>query len=48
MVRPGTFWLYLPMNFGSKFMYHERDEKGIRCKTGAVPAAVNPIRQLTD
>jgi len=24
------------------------DEKGIRCKTGAVPAAVNPIRQLAD
>ena len=29
-------------------MFHEQDEKGIRCKTGAVPAAVNPICTLTD
>jgi len=31
-----------------KFIINEHDEKGIRCKTGAVPAAVNSIRQLAD
>lgn len=40
-----NFLFIFVAEFGSKFMSHEHDEKGIRCKTGAVPAAVNPNRK---
>lgn len=40
--------LYLFRILVSEFTSSEPDEKGTSCKSGAVPAAVNPIRRLAD
>jgi len=40
MVNPKIFLLLLRIWFQRSWQ-HDPDEKGIRCKTGAVPAAVN-------